>query len=61
MPGHIWLHNTLEDPKPHYMISEVCWDGLWTLSFGLFQSRVHGSCLVCEAAFIMSLFIASFN
>ena len=33
VPGHIWLHTTLEGPWPHYMIWEVCWDGLWTLSF----------------------------
>ena len=30
---HIWLHTTLEDLWPHYMIVEVCWDGLWTLFF----------------------------
>jgi hypothetical protein len=30
---HIWLHVTLEDPWPHYMIWEVCWDNLWTLFF----------------------------
>jgi hypothetical protein len=34
-PGHTWLHTTREDTWPHYMILEVCWDGLWTLSFGL--------------------------
>ena len=28
--GHIWLHTTLEDPWPHYMILKVPWDGLWT-------------------------------
>jgi hypothetical protein len=27
----------------HYMILEVCWDGLWTLSFGLSQFHGHGS------------------
>ena len=27
-PSHIWLHTTLEDPWPHYMLWEVCWDGL---------------------------------
>ena len=32
------------------MISEVCRDGLWTLSFGLSQSHGHGSWLVCEVA-----------
>ena len=42
---HIWLHTTLESPWPHYMILEVCWDGLWTLSFGLsqFHDRALGS------------------
>jgi hypothetical protein len=30
------------------MILEVCWDGLWTLSFGLSQFHGHGSWLVCE-------------
>ena len=32
------------------MILEVCWDGLWTLSFGLSQCHGHGSWLVCEVA-----------
>ena len=49
-PGHIWLHTTFEDPWPHYMILEVCWDGLWTLSFKLSQSHGHGSWLLCELA-----------
>ena len=30
------------------MILEVCWDGLWSLSFGLSQFHGHGSWLVCE-------------
>ena len=47
---HIWLHTTLEGPWPYYMIVEVCWDGLWTLSFGLSQCHGHGSWLVCEVA-----------
>ena len=47
---HIWLHITLESLWPHYMILEVCWDGLWTLSFGLSQFHGHGSWLVCEVA-----------
>jgi len=34
------------------MICEVCWDGPWTLSFGLSQSHGHGSWLVCEVALI---------
>ena len=49
-PGHIWRHTTLEAPWPHYMILEVCWDGLWTLSFKLSQFHDHGSWLVCEVA-----------
>ena len=32
------------------MILEVCWDGLWTLSFGLSHFHGHGSWLVCEVA-----------
>jgi hypothetical protein len=51
-PDPIWLHTTLEDMWPHYMILDVCWDGLWTLSFGLSQFRGHGSWLVCEVALI---------
>jgi hypothetical protein len=27
-PNHIWLHTTLEDPWPHYMILEVSWENL---------------------------------
>jgi hypothetical protein len=29
------------------MILEVCWDGLWTLSFGLSQFHGHNSWRVC--------------
>ena len=32
------------------MVSEVCRDGLWTLSLGLSQLHGHGSWLVCEVA-----------
>ena len=32
-PGHIWLHTTLEDMWPHYMVLGVTWDNLWTLFF----------------------------
>jgi hypothetical protein len=35
------------------MNMEVCWDGLWTLSYGLSQFHGHGSWLVCEVAFTM--------
>ena len=45
---YMWLHTTLEGPWPHYMILEVCWNGLWTRSFGLSQFHGHGSWLVCE-------------
>ena len=47
---HIWLHTTLEDPWPHYTILEVCWDGLWTLSFGLSQFHGQDSWFVWEVA-----------
>ena len=46
--GHVWLHSTLDSPWPHYMILEVSWDGLWTLSLGLSQSHGHNSWLMCE-------------
>ena len=46
-PGHIWFHTTLEDPWPYYMILEVSWHDLRTLSFGLSQLHGHGSWLVC--------------
>ena len=32
------------------MFSDVSWEGLWTLSFGLSQFHGHGSWLVCEVA-----------
>ena len=41
------LHSRVRN---HYMTLEVCWDGLWTLSFGLSQLHGHGSWLVCEVA-----------
>jgi hypothetical protein len=41
---------TLTTIGPHYMILEVCWDGLWTLSFGLSQFHGHSSWLMCEVA-----------
>ena len=49
-PSHIRPHTKLEGVWPHYMILEVCWDGLWTLSFGLSQFHGHRSWLVCEVA-----------
>jgi hypothetical protein len=35
---------------PNHMMLEVCWDGLWTLSFGISQFHGHGSWLMCEVA-----------
>ena len=32
------------------MILEVCWEGLWTFSFGLSQFHSHVYWLVCEVA-----------
>ena len=32
------------------MILEVCWDNIWTLSFGLSQFQGRGSWLVGEVA-----------
>ena len=52
-PGHIWLHTTLEDPFPHYMILEACWDGLWALSFGLSQLHGHGSWLMYTCSHLL--------
>ena len=49
-PGDIWLHTTVEDQWPHYMILDMPWDGLWTLSFGLPKFHGHNSWLVCEVA-----------
>ena len=38
------LHTTFEGRWPHYMILEVSWDGLWTLSSRLSEIHGHGSC-----------------
>ena len=43
------LHLRIHDHM-HYMILEVCWAGLCTLSFGLSQVHGHGSWLMCEVA-----------
>jgi hypothetical protein len=37
------------------MILVVCWDGLWTLSFGLSKFHGHGSWLVCKVALRVAL------
>ena len=34
VPNHIWLHTTLKDPWPCYMIAKVSGDGFWTLPLG---------------------------
>ena len=60
-PGHIWLHITIEDPRPHYMILEVSWDGLRTLSFGLSQFHGHSSRLMCEVVLSNITFFNSFQ
>ena len=45
----IWLR-ARSHMTSHYMSLEVCWDGLWALSFGLSQFHGHGSWLVCDVA-----------
>ena len=37
------LHSRVRDHTITYMSLEVCWDSLWTLSFGLSQYHGHGS------------------
>ena len=54
--GHIWLRTALEGPWQHYMMLEVSWDALWTLSFGLSQFHGHGSWLVWGVALKWLLF-----
>jgi hypothetical protein len=46
---NFWLR-TRSHVTSHYTILEVCWDGIWTLSFGLSQLYGHGFWLVCEVA-----------
>ena len=50
-PGHMCLCTILEGLWPHYMILEVSWNILLTLSFGLSELHGHGSWYVCEVAF----------
>ena len=47
--SHMTSHY-LEDLWAHYMILEMSWDNLWTLSSGLPKFHGHGSWLVCEVA-----------
>jgi hypothetical protein len=51
--GQKWLHTTLEGPLPHYMILEVPWGSLWTISCGLSQFHGHSSWLMCEVSLSM--------
>ena len=46
----VWLRARSHMTYSHYMILEVCGDGLWTLSCGLSQFHGHGSWLECEVA-----------
>ena len=48
--SHMASHCTWRDRWPHYMILEVCWASLCTLSFGLSQFHGHNSQLVWEVA-----------
>ena len=41
------------------MSLEVCWDGLWTHSFGLSQPHGHGSWLMCEVTLRVNQLIPS--
>ena len=45
--SHMTSHYTW---GPLYVILEVSWDGLWTLSFGLSQFHGNCSCLICEVS-----------
>ena len=54
-----WSHMTLHytwGSVTHYMILEVSWDNLWTLSFRLSQFRGHDSWLMCEVVLSLTLF-----
>ena len=53
-PGHKWVHTTLENPWPHFMVLEVSWNGPWALSFGLSQPHGHSPWVMCEAALCKS-------
>jgi hypothetical protein len=52
-------HYIFEGMRPHYMILEVSWDGLWTLSYGLSRFHVHISWLMCEVALSIELITIS--
>ena len=55
-PGHMWLHTTLEDPWPHYMMLEVCWDGLrhFLLGSHSFMVTTLHSCVKWPSIFLFS-------
>ena len=49
-PSHTWVHNTLDDPWPHYMILEVCcWDSLLDTLFWAPTIQTYSFWLVCES------------
>ena len=50
------IHTALEVPWPHCMVLEMCWEGLWTIAFGLSKFHGHSSWLVCEVALIITSF-----
>ena len=43
-----WITSRYTWESLTYMILEVCWDGLWTLSFGLSQFHGHDSWLLAH-------------
>ena len=57
-PSHIRLHTTLEDPWSHYIILEVSWVGLSTLSLGgspNFMITALGLCAKCPLELVVAL------
>ena len=56
--SHMTSHYTWGSVTTH-LILKVCWDSLYTLSFGLSQFHGHGSWLVCEVA--LSLLIKVYS
>ena len=48
--SHVTSHLHLRVCDHTTWFLKVCWDRLWTLSFGLSQFNDHGSWLVCEVA-----------
>ena len=63
-PGHIRLNATLEDPRPHYMILEVCWDGLldtffWALTISWPKLKAVLLCVPYSLAFWVTSHLVS--